>query len=60
MVDMLDVPLCIFLFLYHFISSCLTVFTEGVWMNPNLFTWSLNNGNLCHSQYFVIKKKLLQ
>lgn len=26
-------------------------------MHRNLFTWSLNNGNLCHSQHFVIKKK---
>lgn len=41
---------------YHSISSCLVVFSEGVWMHPNLFTRSVNNGNLCHSQYFVIKK----
>ena len=43
-------------FPYHSVLSYLIIFTGGVWMHHNLVTWSLNNGNLCCSQYFVITK----
>ena len=43
-------------FPYGSVLSCPIIFTGGVWMHHNLFTWSLYNGNFGYSRYFVITK----